>query len=201
MSGKKNDFIVQAGILAAAGIISRIIGLLYRSPLYNVVGALGMGYYNSAFNYYSIILMISSYSIPAAMSKVIAQRLAVKEYRNAHRIFLGAIGYVLAVGGVASLVLYFGAGFFVPENAVPVLQTFAPTIFVYGILGVLRGYFQAHESMVQTSVSQILEQISNAIVSIGAAYLLIKAQLGTLEMPADEAGRVERAVSGATGSA
>ncbi len=201
MSGKKNDFIVQAGILAAAGIISRIIGLLYRSPLYNVVGALGMGYYNSAFNYYSIILMISSYSIPAAMSKVIAQRLAVKEYRNAHRIFLGAIGYVLAVGGAASLVLYFGAGFFVPENAVPVLQTFAPTIFVYGILGVLRGYFQAHESMVQTSVSQILEQISNAIVSIGAAYLLIKAQLGTLEMPADEAGRVERAVSGATGSA
>ena len=108
---------------------------------------------------------------------------------------------MLAVGGVASLVLYFGAGFFVPENAVPVLQTFAPTIFVYGILGVLRGYFQAHESMVQTSVSQILEQISNAIVSIGAAYLLIKAQLGTLEMPADEAGRVERAVSGATGSA
>ena len=201
MSGKKNDFIVQAGILAAAGIISKIIGLLYRSPLYNIVGALGMGYYNSAYNYYSIILMISSYSIPAAMSKVIAQRLAVKEYRNAHRIFLGAIGYVLAVGGVASLVLYFGAGFFVPENAVPVLQTFAPTIFVYGILGVLRGYFQAHESMVQTSVSQILEQISNAIVSIGAAYLLIKAQLGTLEMPADEAGRVERAVSGATGSA
>ncbi len=203
MSGneKRNDFIVQAGILAAAGIISRIIGLLYRSPLYNVVGALGMGYYNSAFNYYSIILMISSYSIPAAMSKVIAQKLAVKEYRNAHRIFLGAIGYVLAVGGVASLVLFFGAGFFVPDNAVPVLRTFAPTIFIYGILGVLRGYFQAHESMVQTSVSQILEQISNAIVSIGAAYLLIRTQMGTLEMPVDEAGRVERAVYGAAGSA
>lgn len=200
-NGRKNDFIVQAGILAAAGIISRIIGLLYRSPLYNVVGALGMGYYNSAFNYYSIILMISSYSIPAAMSKVIAQKLAVKEYRNAHRIFLGAIGYVLVVGGVASLVLYFGAGWFVPENAVPVLRTFAPTIFVYGILGVLRGYFQAHESMVQTSVSQILEQISNAIVSIGAAYLLIKSQMGTLEMPAGEADKVKRAVCGATGSA
>lgn len=197
----KNDFILQAGILAAAGIISRIIGLLYRSPLYNVVGALGMGYYNSAFNYYSIILMISSYSIPAAMSKVIAQKLAVKEYRNAHRIFLGAIGYVLAVGGVASLVLYFGAGIFVPKNAIPVLQTFAPTIFIYGILGVLRGYFQAHESMVQTSVSQILEQISNAVVSIGAAYLLIKTQMGTLDIPADEVGRVDRAVYGAAGSA
>ena len=203
MSGneKKNDFIVQAGILAAAGIISRIIGLLYRSPLYNIVGALGMGYYNSAYNYYTIILMVSSYSIPSAMSKVIAQKLAVKEYRNAHRIFLGAIGYVLAVGGVASLVLYFGAGLFVSENAVPVLRTFAPTVFIYGILGVLRGYFQAHESMVQTSVSQILEQISNAAVTIGVAYLLIKSQMGSLEIPTDQAGQVKRAVYGAIGSA
>ncbi len=204
MSGRKertNDFIVQAGILAAAGIISRIIGLLYRSPLYNIVGALGMGYYNSAYNYYTIILMVSSYSIPSAMSKVIAQKLAVKEYRNAHRIFLGAIGYVLAVGGAASLVLYFGAGMFVSENAVPVLRTFAPTVFIYGILGVLRGYFQAHESMMQTSVSQILEQISNAAVSIGVAYLLIKSQMGGLEMPADQAGQVDRAVYGAIGSA
>lgn len=145
--------------------------------------------------------MVSSYSIPSAMSKVIAQKLAVKEYRNAHRIFLGAIGYVLAVGGVASLALYFGAGLFVSENAVPVLRTFAPTVFIYGILGVLRGYFQAHESMVQTSVSQILEQISNAAVTIGVAYLLIKTQMGSLEMPADQAGQVRRAVYGAIGSA
>ena len=76
MAGKKersNDFIVQAGILAVAGIVSRIIGLLYRSPLYNIVGALGMGYYNSAYNYYTIILMVSSYSIPSAMSKEIGR--------------------------------------------------------------------------------------------------------------------------------
>ena len=118
---RKNDFIVQAGILAAAGIISRIIGLLYRSPLHRIIGSLGMGYYTSAYNYYNIILLISSYSIPSAISKVIAQKLAVKEYRNAHRIFRCALGYVLVVGGAASLFLYFGAGLFVRENVVPVL--------------------------------------------------------------------------------
>ena len=205
-SSRKNSFIIQAGILAAAGIISRIIGLLYRGPLHRVIGDLGLGYYQSAHNYYTIVLLISSYSIPSAISKVIAQKLALREYRSAHRVFKSALIYVLAVGGAASLLLFFGADFLckmelLGENEVSVLQAFAPTIFIYGILGVLRGYFQAHGSMVQTSVSQILEQISNAIVSIGAAYLLIKAQLGTLEMPADEAGRVERAVSGATGSA
>lgn len=172
-NNKKSNFLVQAGILAAAGFISRIIGLLYRSPLTAIIGDLGNGYYQAAYNIYTIILLISSYSIPSAISKVIAQKLGVKEYRNAHRIFRCSVWYVLAVGGVASLFLFFGAGFLVDGAAIPVLRVFAPTIFLYGLLGVLRGYFQAHRSMVQTSVSQILEQIANALVSIGAALFLI----------------------------
>lgn len=200
-NSRKDNFIMQAGILAAAGIISRIIGLLYRSPLQRVIGDLGMGYYHSAYNYYTIILLVSSYSIPAAISKVIAQKLGVKEYRNAHRLFRCALVYVLIVGGVASLFLYFGAGLFVSEEAVPVLRVFAPTIFVYGILGVLRGYFQAHKSMAQTSVSQILEQVANAVVSVGAAYLLIRASFGDLSMPTESTAQVERATRGAIGSA
>ncbi|MCM1569432.1 MAG: polysaccharide biosynthesis protein [Roseburia sp.] len=200
-SNSKSNFIAQAGILAAAGIISRIIGLLYTSPLTAVVGELGLGFYQSAYGFYTIVLLISSYSIPAAISKVIAGKLAVKEYRNAHRLFYGALGYVLIVGGVASLFLFFGAGLFVEESAVPVLRTFAPTIFVYGILGVLRGYFQAHKSMAQTSVSQILEQIANALVSVGGAVFLIRIAMGTTEMPADEAGQIQRATYGAIGGA
>lgn len=200
-NSRKDSFIMQAGILAAAGIISRIIGLLYRSPLQRIIGDLGLGYYHTAYNYYTIILLISSYSIPSAISKVIAQKLAVKEFRNAHRLFQCAMGYVLVVGGAASLFLFFGAGLFVEEEVVPVLRIFAPTIFVYGIVGVLRGYFQAHKSMVQTSVSQILEQIANAVVSVGAAYLMIRAVMDTLEMPATEAEQVARATAGASGSA
>lgn len=196
-----NNFIMQAGILAAAGMISRIIGLLYRSPLHSVIGSGGLGYYQEAYSYYTIILLISSYSIPSAISKVIAQKLAVKEYRNAHRIFKCAIAYVLVVGAIASLILFFGAGLFVEKAAIPVLRTFAPTIFVYGMLGVLRGYFQAHKSMVQTSVSQILEQIANAVVSVGAAYIMIQGAMGTLEYPTQDSDKVTRAVTGAIGSA
>lgn len=170
----KESFVLQAGILAAAGLISRIIGLLYRSPLAAVLGDLGSGYYQAAYSIYTIVLLISSYSIPSAISKVIAQKLAVREYRNAHRIFICSVWYVLVIGGAASLFLFFGAGLFVDGNAIPVLRMFAPTVFLYGLLGVLRGYFQAHKSMVQTSVSQIIEQIANAAVSIGAAALLIR---------------------------
>ncbi len=172
---KRDGFIMQAGILASAGIIVRIIGLLYNTPLVAIIGDEGFGYYDSAYAAYSIVLLISSYSIPSAVSKVIAQRLAVKEYRNAHRIFQCAFIYVLVVGGIASLLVFLGAGHLVKlSSAVLPLRILAPTIFFSGILGVLRGYFQAHKTMVQTSVSQILEQLINAGVSIGMAYVLVQ---------------------------
>lgn len=190
---KNNSFIMQAGILAAAGILCRIIGILYRSPLTGIIGDEGNGYYSSAYNIYAIILLVSSYSIPSAISKVIAQRLALKEYKNAHRIFHCALIYVIVVGGVASLFTYFGAGFLVEEHSVTVLRIFAPTIFLSGFLGVLRGYFQSHKTMVQTSISQILEQIANAGISILAAYLLMKSVSG--------ADTTEAAIRGAMGSA
>lgn len=200
-NSKKNNFILQAGVLAAAGMISRVIGLLYIVPLTNIVGELSIGYYKSAYTIYTTILLISSYSIPSAISKVIAQKLAVKEYRNAHRIFLCSLWYVLAVGAAASLFLFLGAGLLTEGAAVTVLRVFAPTVFLYGLLGVLRGYFQAHKSMLQTSVSQILEQIINAVVSVGAAYGFIRVFMGTLEETGDAAFVTKRAMYGAIGSA
>lgn len=202
-NGKKSNFILQAGILAAAGFVSRIIGLLYVSPVAAIIGTVGLGYYSSAYTYYTIILLISSYSIPSAISKVIAQKLSLREYKNAHRIFVCALYYVLGVGLIASLFLYFGAGLFVEASAIPVLRVFAPTIFLYGILGVLRGYFQAHKSMVQTSVSQILEQIVNAAVSIAAAYGFVRLATEKVGDAAEISTSIEntKAVYGAMGSA
>lgn len=184
---------MQAGILAAAGIIVRLIGILYRSPLVAIIGDEGNGYYNTAYTIYTIILLISSYSIPAAISKVIAARLAKREYRNAQRIFTCSFIYVMITGGIGSLLCFFGADFFVGQNSAAVLRVFAPTIFLSGLLGVFRGYFQAHRTMLQTSFSQIVEQILNAVVSLLAAYLL-------MGLVADKDATTQ-AIYGAVGSA
>ena len=172
-SDSRKGLIYQAGILAGASILVRVIGLLYRAPLTAIIGDEGNGYYNMAYNIYTIVLLISSYSVPSAISKVMASKLALGEVRNAQRVFHCALLYALAAGIIASLFLFFGAGALVSPGAVSVLRIFAPTVFIFGILGVLRGYFQAHGSMVQTSVSQILEQLMNAVMSIVAAYGLI----------------------------
>ena len=187
------NVVAQAGILAAASILSRIIGLLYRAPLTAIIGDEGNGYYGTAINIYTIVLMVSSFGVPSAISKQMAQKMAVGDYRNAQKVFHCSMIYALAVGIAGSFLLYFGAGALVPPNSVPVLQVFAPTVFLFGILGVLRGYFQANQSMLQTSVSQILEQIANAGVSILAAYLLMQTVLGQ--------GKTIEAIRGAMGSA
>ncbi len=189
----KNNYLKQAGILAAAGIICRIIGILYRSPLTSIIGDEGNGYYTSAYNIYTIILLISSYSIPSAISKIIASKLALKEYRTAHRIFHCALLYVCVIGGAASIFTFLGAGLFLEGEAAVVLRVFSPTIFLSGFAGVLRGYFQAHGSMVQTSFSQIAEQILNAAISVLAAHMLIGMAVGK--------NHTTQAVYGAAGSA
>lgn len=190
---RSSGVLVQAGILAMASMIVRVIGLLYRAPLTAIIGDEGNGYYGTAYNIYTIILMVSSYSMPSAISKLMAQKLAVGEYRNANRVFRCALTYGVLVGLVGSGLLFFGARFLVPDVAVCVLQVFAPTVFLFGILGSMRGYFQARGSMVQTSVSQILEQLANAVVSIAAAWLLMQTAVG--------ADPTRRAQLGAMGSA
>jgi len=177
MSKKKNTLLRNTSILMAATIISRVIGLLYRSPLGETIGNEGLGYYSTASNLYTILLLISSYSIPMAVSKIVSERLALKEYRNAHRVFHGALIYAVIVGGIAALVAFFGGKFLLPynqQNALLALRVLAPTIFFSAVLGVLRGYFQAHSTMMPTSISQIIEQIFNAAFSIGAAWFFIQ---------------------------
>lgn len=178
MSGKSSNSLVKnASVLMIASIISRVIGLLYRRPLGSILGSVGLGYYGYASNLYSILLLISSYSIPMATSKIISEMLAKKEYRGAHKVFRGAMLYAVIVGGVTALICFFGGAILLPQNqqnALPALRALAPTIFLSAILGVLRGYFQAHRTMTPTSISQILEQIMNAIVSILAAWILIR---------------------------
>ena len=177
MSEKKSSsFVKQASILMIAGLVVRVIGLLYRSPMREIIGDLGNGYYGYAYTVYSILLLVSSYSIPMAISKLMAERIARKQYKNANRLFKGALIYACVVGGIAALFAWFGGRLLLPaggENAVLALRMLAPTIFFCAILGVLRGYFQAHNTMVPTSISQIVEQLVNAIVSVGAAWLFI----------------------------
>ena len=180
MADSSKKVVRQAAFLMAAHLISSVIGLLYRSPLHSIMGSAGAGYYSYAYDWYTIILLIASYSIPSAVSKVMAERLAVGEYRNAQKVFKAALLYVLIVGGIGASLAFFGAPLLLREqpDAVLALRILSPTILLSGFLGVFRGYFQAHNNMKPTAVSQVAEQILNAVFSVLMAWIFIRPYKG-----------------------
>lgn len=174
---RNNSFIIQGSILAFAGILVRVIGLIYRIPLNRILGESGMGYYGTAFEIYNVLILLSSQSMPLAVSKIVSEKLEKKQYRNAYKVFKAALIYGLTLGTVLGLLAFFGADWIsvkiykIPQVAIP-FRILAPTLTVACVLGVIRGYFQGMGNMIPTSVSQIFEQIVNAIVSVIAAYEL-----------------------------
>ncbi|MCD7884217.1 MAG: polysaccharide biosynthesis protein [Lachnospiraceae bacterium] len=172
-----NNFLVQGSILAAASIIAKVIGMLYRVPLQNILGNEGNGYYSTANEIYAILLMVSCFNMPLAVSRLVSDRIHKGEYRNAHRVFLCAVRFSMLLGGAIALVTYVCAGFITKymmsmELAVYGLRVLAPAIFISAILGTFRGYFQGFSNMVPTAFSQVIEQIVNAVVSLVCANIM-----------------------------
>ncbi len=167
---------MQGAILGVSSIIVRLIGLFYRVPLNNILGEKGVAYYGVAFDVYSILLLLSSYSMPLAISKMVSRGVALKQYRNTRRILIHALIFAASCGVAAFLITYFGADLFAkilnyPQSAIA-LRVLSPALIILSVLGVLRGYFQGLGTMVPTAVSNIIEQIINAAVSLIAASAL-----------------------------
>ena len=177
--GKKGNFMMQGAILGVSSIVVRMIGIIYRVPLNNILGEKGVAYYGMAFEVYSFLLLLSSYSLPLAVSKMVSRRVTLRQYKNTRRIFVFAIIFAICVGTIAFLITFFGADLFAkilnfPQSAIA-LRTLSFALIILSVLGVLRGYFQGLGTMIPTAVSNIIEQIVNAIVSLVAASAFFKA--------------------------
>ena len=175
---KNSSFVAQAAILASAGLISRVIGFSYKLPMQAMIGDKGMGIYNQGHIIYNFLLILSSAGLPAAISKMVSARLAFNQADNAHKVFLVSLKFAICVGLMGSLVLFFGAGVFsnmlnTPEVFLSI-RALAPTVFIFAILSVFRGYFQGMNNSMPTALSQIIEQILNAVTSILLVFLLFR---------------------------
>ena len=102
---------VQGAFLAVASIISRIIGLIYRIPMQNILGDVGNSYYATAFEIYNVMLIISSYSLPLAVSKMVSAQMAKKKRKAVYQILKCALVFATISGTIVALVLFFGGEF------------------------------------------------------------------------------------------
>ncbi|MCQ4925218.1 polysaccharide biosynthesis protein [Tissierella carlieri] len=174
---KKNNFLRGAAILSIAGVIVKILGAVYRIPLSNIIKSEGMGYYQTAYPLYTLLLTISTAGFPIAIAKLVSEKRAVGDFKAAYKVFkVTLLG--LAIGGLlTSLFLFFRAESIVDrlgnKNAYYALIALVPALFFVPIMSAFRGFFQGRQLMVPTALSQIVEQLFRVGAGLTLTYLLL----------------------------
>lgn len=179
--GKSNSFIKGAFILGVAAIIAKILGAAFRIPLGNLIGDTGTGYYYAAYPMYSALIVISTAGIPAAIAKMVSERVALGDRYSAHRIFKVSFLLLLVIGLTTSTILFAGAGYIsnLIQNpkAYYSMLALAPALFFVSIMSSFRGYFQGLQDMKPTAISQIVESFGRFAIGLYLAYIFSRVSL------------------------
>lgn len=176
--GKK--FAYNVMLLVIAQILVKVLGLVYKIVIVNIpgFGDVGNGYYSAGYEIYALLLAFSSIGIPSVIAKLVSERVAVGDNKGAQRIFKVSFGIFVGIGAVSSAGLYIFADWIaanilnVPDVGL-VLKVLAPAIVFVSASAVIRGYFSGIDDMKVTSISQMLEQLLNAVLSIALVYAVI----------------------------
>ena len=177
-SSKKQNFLHGAALLAIATALVKVIGALYKIPLKMVIGDQGFGYFSTAYQIYSVLLMISTAGFPIAMSRIISQASSLGNYNQVRKIFKTARGIFLGIGTVSTLLMVLFcrqlAAFQEQPDAWAAVLCLGPCALLMGFLSTYRGFFQGQGNMLPTSISQVLEAVVKLIVGLVAAFAIMR---------------------------
>ena len=173
---KKQNFLHGTMLLAMATAIVKVIGALYKIPLNAIIGEQGFGYYSTAYEIYTVLLMISTAGLPVAMSRMISQASSLGNYRQVRKIYTVSRTIFLSLGLIGTLLMTLFckqlAAFQEQPDAWAAIGTLGPCCFLICLMSTYRGFFQGQSNMLPTSISQVLEAVCKLIVGIAAALLI-----------------------------
>ncbi len=173
MKNKEKKFLQGALILAGANLLVKIIGALFKVPLYNLIGEDGSGIFNVAYQIYTFMFIIATAGFPIAVSKMVAESIARGDEYDARRIFQTATFLLGVIGLIGSTVLYVFADSLAaflgnPDSAMGI-RVIAPGVFFVSLVSAYRGYFQGKQNMYPTAGSEVVEASAKLIIGIVAA--------------------------------
>ncbi len=175
---KEKGFMRGAAILGFAGVIVKILGAVYRIPVGNIITDEGMGYYQTAYPFYMLMLTVSTVGFPVAIAKLVSEKRALKDYKNAHKVFQVALLGLFIISLITSVFVFLNAermvNYLENPNAYYSLIALVPALFFVPIMSAFRGYFQGMQNMVPTALSQVAEQFFRVFFGLILTYYLVK---------------------------
>ena len=179
---RSNGFFSGVFVLSLSTVIVKIIGLVYKIPMLSLLGSEGMGYFNSAYELYTLFCVISTAGLPVAMSVMISSSLSRGD-GHATRIFKVSMRLFLVLGLLGSVILVFFArpfaGFLGGNRVLRCIFAIAPTVFFICLASAYRGYFQGFGKMAPTAISQVIEALGKLILGLIFALLALRSGFAT----------------------
>ena len=175
MTDRQQSLARGISVLGIAGLICKIVGVLYKIPLARTIGPMGMGVYHQVFPTYNLLLTLSSAGIPVAISRMVAGYLATDDKKSAWQVFRVSL-YILAVLGLLGTLLMLAlspslAALKGTPDADKSFMAIAPSLLFVALLSAFRGFMQGRRRMVPTAVSQLIEQVGKVFVALPFAVL------------------------------
>ena len=176
-TGKKQNFLQGAALLAIATAIVKVIGAFYKLPLNMAIGAEGYSYFTTAYDIYSVMLLISTAGLPVAVSRMISQASTLQANNRLRKVFRVSLTVFAVLGAVSSVLMIFGAkplaNLMNQPDAWISIACLGPCGFLICLMSAYRGYFNGQGNMVPTSVTQVIEALGKLVVGLALAFFII----------------------------
>ena len=176
--GQKSAFLSGVLVLSISTVLVKIIGLACKIPLIAYLGAEGMGYFNSAYEIYALLCVISTAGLPVALAMLIATELARENRARIDGIYRSACRMFCLLGGVGTLVLWFFAEPIAKAignaDAKACIVAIAPALLAVCVASAVRGYFQGYGRMGPTAISQLIEAVGKLVFGVAFSAWAIR---------------------------
>ncbi len=189
-------------VLMGAIILVKIIGALFKMPMTSMLGTVGRGYFNSAYEIYTPIFAIAMAGLPVAVSKMVAESVALGKYRQARSVFKVSQKVFIVVGITGTLILLIAAlpyaKFVANMKSLRAILCVAPSIFVCCYMSAYRGYYEGLRNMVPTAISQVIEALGKLVIGLALIKIIMNRGLAQFNAGMAASGNVSAKVFGAT---
>ena len=177
-TSKKQNFLQGAALLAIATAIVKLIGAFYKLPLNMAIGAEGYSYFTTAYDIYSVMLLISTAGLPVAVSRMVSQESTLEHYTRLRKVFRTALTIFAALGALTSVLMIFGAkplaNIMNQPDAWVSIACLGPCGILICLMSAYRGYFNGQGNMAPTSVTQVIEAFIKLVVGLALAFAIIR---------------------------
>ncbi len=176
-SEKKQSVLNGAMMLMIGAILVKVIGALFKIPITDMLGAVGRGCFNSAYDIYTPIFAIAMAGLPVAVARMVAENVALNKYREARMVFKVSQRIFLMVGIIGTAIILiasypytrFIAG---STRSLPAVLCVAPSIFFCCYMSAYRGYYEGLRNMTPTAISQVIEALGKLLIGLALAKII-----------------------------